>query len=71
MTLDPLYLEARRHQRSIYPLLAEPGNAIVCLSDGAAGTIVAIEDLAGQTAYRVQLGNGTMRHVLAIDVDTP
>lgn len=69
MTLDPLRLEARRRDRYVYPLLAEPGNAVVCLSDGAAGTIVAIEDLAGQLAYRVEVADGTRRHVFATHLD--
>jgi hypothetical protein len=71
MPLDPLTYENVPQERYIYPLLAEPGNPVVCLSDGAAGTIVAIEDLAGQLAYRVQLTDGTLRHVLATDLDSP
>jgi hypothetical protein len=52
-------------------LLAEPGNAVVCLSDGAGGAIVAIADLAGQLTYRVEVVDGTIRHVLATHLDTP
>jgi hypothetical protein len=62
-------LADRHRQRYLYPLLAEPGNAVVCLSDGAMGTIVAIEDLAGHLAYRVHLVDGTLRHVLATALD--
>jgi hypothetical protein len=71
MILDTLILETRRRDRQRYPLLAEPGNAVVCLSDGAAGTIVTIEDLAGQLAYRVEMQDGTMRHILSTHLDTP
>jgi hypothetical protein len=69
MTMDLQTLQERRRWRHLLPLLAEPGTKVICLDDGARGTILDLTDNNGQLAYRVQVGTERIRIVLATRLD--
>jgi hypothetical protein len=70
MSITCIELQERRRWRLMFPLLAEPRTAGVCLEDGEGDTILELFDISGHLAYLVQMGKDPMRFILATDLDS-